>query len=154
LNTASVDIDADCTLNTYSGFDDWTAIDLQQVSGRPNYPSSHPGSLDIPFEVANQQAPPAPVALAARVSSGTVHLAWNPVILGITNEYRVYRYQNSNPQGTLAFIGHTLGTGGSPPPATLTDSTPIHGVAYTYFATAKDEFGNESDISNLLSVTP
>jgi len=114
----------------------------------------NPATVDIPTNIGEHQPPPSPVSLTARVTAGTVHLAWNPVTLSSISEYRVYRFETNNPQNTIGFIGHTLAQAGSLPPATFTDSTAVHGVSYTYFVTAKDTFGNESDYSNLLAVMP
>jgi hypothetical protein len=151
-SSVAVDINGDCSNSAYPGFNDWAALDLQQVGARPHYPSTNPTSLDITFENATKIAPPAPINLAARIRPGSVALAWNPVVLSTVNEYRVYRFESSNPENTLQFVGHSVSGPGTTPPAVFIDTSAKAGVIYTYFVTAKDEFGNESDTSNLLGV--
>lgn len=148
-------------LDAYPGFADWPAVDLQQVGGRSNGSASsgdtandlgdtaNLDSLDVTFENASATPPPSPTHLSARVAPGSVALAWNPVLLTIVRRYNVWRYTTD--PNLAQQIGHTEGTR---PPPTFTDNGPLApGVQYTYFVTDVDEYNNQSDISNLVTVT-
>lgn len=147
-------------LDAYPGFVDWPAVELQQVGGRSNGSASsgdtandlgdtaNLDSLDVNFETASSTPPPSPTHLAARLAPGSVSLAWNPVLLTIIRRYNVWRYTTD--PNLAEQVGHTEGT--RPAPA-FTDTTALPGVPYTYFVTDVDEYGNQSDISNLVTVT-
>jgi len=167
----------------FAGFNDWSGADFQQTNGRVNQANGEVangelangelgngelanGELangtgpELQFEVASVQHPPAPSGLVARVAPGLVRLAWTPLQLRIINQYNIYRFDPSNPQGA-AKIGQVAG---NPPPGSFTDTTAVRGTTYGYFVTSQDQYGicpnpaptctiAQSSNSNVIQVT-
>ncbi len=172
---APVDVNGNLVFDAaaYSGFNDWAAADFQQTNGRVNQANGElangelangelgngelaNGELangagpELPFEVASQQNPPAPAGLAARVATGQIRLAWNPVQLKIIRGYNVWRFVTTDANPTPVKVGTVTG---SPAPASFTDTTAnglVVGTNYGYFVTSVDEFANQSSNSNVI----
>ena len=169
------DIGGNCGVDSYSGFEDWPAIDLQQVGGRLSYNinvsgkpkslnPSDPASRDIGFDEYSKQAPNSVTGITAvRNGVGQAVLRWLPVQQQVVVEYRVYRFDGaaSVPPSGASFVGRVLLPGPTPddldfpqgPPFTeFTDVVPVSaGVStLTYFITAVSQYGVESDSSDLV----
>ncbi len=150
----------------YFGFNDWSKVDLRQVSGGFAYSEGEIANGEIAngeiangeiangeiangeiangeynYESAISTNPPAPTNLSARVSGISVRLAWNPVRLSIVRQYQVSRYTSGQTESNAVSV---LTPKGFPPLASYTDPSAPAGTTYFYFVRTVDEFGNLS----------
>jgi hypothetical protein len=171
------DIGGRCDTDSYSGFEDWPAVDLQQVGGRLSYDINVEGELksinprepvsrDIGFDEYSKQPPNSVTGLKVkeRNSLGQAVLEWLPVQQQVVVAYRVYRFNGTAPVPPpfgVSFVGERLLPGPTSdaldfprglPYTVFTDVVPVSaGVStLTYFMTAVSQYGVESDISDLV----
>jgi|GEM_PF-2627351 len=124
------------------------AYDAAQNLSSPSSPVSVTptnGSVDTvkPTPPANLRARP--------LSSSEVELIWDPATDNVgVKEYKIYRITPPNGLGPFPFLATTLN-------APFIDGTinlgTALGISFTYYVTAVDAAGNESDYSNIVPVT-
>jgi hypothetical protein len=102
-------------------------------------------------DFGNQQPPPPPTKLTASYLNKNVVLQWNEVSTPNVTEYRIFRYDNSDPDKTVSMVAE------DPKNKIVSqhryiDKTAQSGHSYTYFITSKNAFGIQSVNSSMAAV--
>jgi fibronectin type 3 domain-containing protein len=102
-------------------------------------------------DFGSQQPPPPPTNLTAKYIYKEIALRWNEVATPNVVEYRIFRYDNSDPNKAVSMVAADPKNKIVSQHAYI-DKTAIPGHSYTYFVTAKNQFGLQSVNSKMAAV--
>lgn len=155
------------TETTLTGFNDWLALDLQQIGARRNarglsgdiasgdiasgdIASGVIDQLDVDFETFNSLVD-APGNLTATVGRQSITRNWSGPASGQIRQFAIYRAVGAiSPSNLPTLIGTRSGT---PPSTSFVDNNVKNNVTYTYFVSALNPAGVQSAASNIVAVT-
>lgn len=102
-------------------------------------------------DFGSQQPPPAPTNLRALYIGKQIILRWNEVATLNVTDYRIFRYDNSDKDKNVTMIAE-VPKNKIVSQHEFIDKSAKPGQSYTYFVTAKNEFGLQSSNSHLAAV--